>query len=1021
MTAATFPLASSLRQSDALVGDGVTTLFGPFNFRTFAPEDIAVLIKRAGEEAYSTLDSGYAVVTVDNPADPEGWTLFQLQFATAPLSTTSFYVIGDRNQNRSMAVRKANQFDTDAIDKQLSQIGVVQQETRRELDYAVKTDRGVQPLKVVETLEEGNVPVIGANGAIKNGPDVAAIAADATRAEQARDAAEAARNAIAVPTMHTDIFVGAGAGPYNLGRAILSQAALEIFLNRDVLQPGEFTVSGTTFTLVGFAPTSEDTILVVDRTAISIGKTSPGTVDLGTLDPTSIVGKFFAGLPSLLKAFGIAEDAGDQTAKFGLLQAQAAGAAVDFGKMFPEGDWPEDIRVVNGGMLMAGARVPGKDTFDMRGFRLTKSNDYDKWTQDKAHVLPGGVLCVVYVSGSGHHSNDNMIVAKYSYDRGATWSARRVLIRPETELQSTIIGSNNDQLTGMSAGCTLGGRQFLLWMSYEASGHRHFLWHRKAPDHRKIVTGMTAETFLGTSQLRFYRTNHGYFTGDPITLPALVVGGNDLVAGGNINGLTLPSSALTVTAASDTWFEITMTGLASASQSAIAATATLQNGFGPFQKLELSSALQAAYLALWPSLPGAGLPYLHGRAIDDNGDILSFLSTSNGAHVVRITSLRGPAMTMKSMGFTGGEVTAVNCGGSKFCGFTRGSDITGSSDERSKFWRTTDDFATCTVEYARPTDLLGGQVWDENTPLCLWNGKIMAARCERTDDPLDTRPAQAASMKTYLWAADVDDVFALGINAAPFTEIATLYWSGAKTAQSSPGVGVGSWLVSDVSPEAINNAFEGVPPNFSSAFYFMGCEVRNQTGRDTDWNRGQIYGIEFTDPRQPQRAIQDGGGVDAGRTSDLNFRELKNSELGANFAASAGAYIGTPPSTPVDLTTSPDYKGGGIRLFKDAAGLVHCFGRLDYGGAANIEAIAFVLEDGWRPAYDVEFFRSAGTPTIARAGGTNLVIRILGTNNISAADRGAVHVSRQASVGLAGAVTDISFDGMCWPADGDAR
>jgi len=1024
MTAATFPLASSLRQSDALVGDGVTTLFGPFNFRTFAPEDIGVLMKEAGDLRFSLLDSGYVVLPIDNPDDPQDWNLFYVRFSVAPASTTQFYVQGMRNQNRSMAVRKANQIDTDAIDKQLSQIGVVQQEQSRELGYAVKTDRGIDPLTIIDEPEAGDTLIAGGDGTLRTGPNATDLMAVATRAQQYADAAAAARDAIAVPTINATLFTGAGSGPYDLGRTILSAAALQVYLNNEILLPGEVTVSGHTFTLVGYAPTSDDKILVIDTTPISIGKPSGNSVDDNSLDPTSFIGKFAASAPNLLGAFGIEDDGTDQTAKFPALVARAAGGVVDFGQKFPAGDWPEGIRIENGGMTMAGALVPGQNTLRMEGFRLTRSNSYDKWAQDKAHVLPRGVLCCVYVSGSGHHSADNMVVCKFSHDGGASWSARKVLIAPETELQSTQTGNGNDKLACMSAGCTNDGRQFLLWMTYELSGHRHFLWHRKAPDHRKI--SCTVQTFIGESRLRIAYAGHGYYAGDPVTLPALVCGGNDIGAAGAINGLTKPGGGLSnllVTAADTGWFEVTLNGTASASQAGIATTATLQNGWGPFVKTEISSALQTAYLALWPSLPGAGLPYLHGRMIADNGDIIAFLSTANGAHLVRIASLYSVAPTVTKIPNIGqgGEVTGVACGSGRYAGFTRGTDVTGTSDGRSLFWRTDDNFATTTVEEVRPDDSHGGQIWDEITPICLCNGKLMAARAERTDDPLDSQPAQPASCRLYLWEADVDDAFAIGINAAKFEEIARLHWSGAKTAQSSPGVGVGSWAVHTPPPDAINNAMTGLSPNKQTAYLFIGCEIENQTGKDGDWNRGQLNVIRFTDLAQPQRAIQDGGGVSVGGTDDMFLRELASGELGSGFAASTGAYIGSPPSSPVDLTTSPDYKGGGIRLYKDKTGFVHCFGSLDYSGPINTEAIAFVLDEDWRPRYDVEWIVSAGAATIARTGGTNLVVRILGSNNISASDRGACHVSRQGNVGMAATITNIRFDGLMWPAEGDAR
>lgn len=922
-------------------------------------------------------------------------------------------------------------FSAQIVEGALDFLSIQIKQLAREMGYTIRVPYGVDAPALNGEAEEDHLLVGGADNTVvfsdTTTEDLFAASADAVNAaalaEAAATAAQAALAAIVVPTYNTYVF--AGPGPtFTVSKPILSPGAVEVFLNREVVLPSELTIVGATVAITGVTLTSEDTVMIVERTALSIGKPSGGTVDDHSYDLTSRTGKQAVNAPNLLAAYDVAENAGDQTADLAALQAQAKGFEIDFGGKYPQASWPTDIKIKNGGVMIKGTKVPGKDSFRVDSFRLTRSNAYDKWAQDKAHVLPRGVICVPYLTGSAHHSSDNALVAKYSHDYGGSFGPPEFIIRPETELQSTMTGSSNDRLTCMSAGCTLGGRQFFLWMSYETgSVHRHWLWHRKAPDERKVSGAtITAQTFSGQAKIRFNMANHGYVVGDPVTYPALVVGGHDLVAGDSINGMTLASNSnVLVTAATDTYWEIAMTGAASASQSGIATTATLQNGWGAMQKVELSSALQTAYLAFWPSLPGGGLPYLHGRIIADNGDILTFLSTSNGAHLVKIASLYTPTIVMTKMNFVGGEVTGVACGSNRYCGFTRGTDVTGSTDNRSLFWRTTDNFATIVSETVRVDDTVGGQIWDENTPLTVCNGYILAARCERTDDPLKVQPAQPASLRHYLWIVPVEDALNIGIGASPFIELSRLHWSGAKSSQTSPGVGVGSWVTVTPPADAIDNVMLGQTPNYSTAFYFCGSEIENQTGKDADWNRGQIYGFRFTDIRQPQRAVQDGAVSQVVSSGFANVRTLANSELGANFGTSKGAYIGSPPSSPVDLTVSTDYKGGGIKLVRDELGMVHCWGRLNYTGAADTEAIAFTLDHPFCPAEDCEFFISAGAATINRTGGVNLVVRILGTNNISAADRGTVHVSRLTAVGLAGTVTDISFDGLVWLGDGDAR
>lgn len=196
MTNATFPLEASLRQTAVMVGDGITTVFGPFVFKIFDIADVIVMRRDAGEDAFS-ID---ATVTISKTSTA-AWATFTLTFAVAPPATTSFYADGARLQTRSLAVTKGTGLDTDALDKELTKIGVVQQEQTRKLNSAALAERGVTPPTFREAITSGSFVIGGPDGTLVNGPNGLEVADVEALAAIADDISTVAGVAASIPTV----------------------------------------------------------------------------------------------------------------------------------------------------------------------------------------------------------------------------------------------------------------------------------------------------------------------------------------------------------------------------------------------------------------------------------------------------------------------------------------------------------------------------------------------------------------------------------------------------------------------------------------------------------------------------------------------------------------------------------------------------------------------------------------------------------------------------------------------------
>lgn len=897
----------------------------------------------------------------------------------------------------------------DAVDNELENISTAVNDHKRRIEDIRRSDGMVQ--NGIVTLDS-------------MAPDARhAIDTVATRAEDAAAAAQAARDEVVNPVapVFLETTGAAGYGPYSMGTNIGSKAGILVSVNG--VGTRDFTISGTTFTLSNALPaiTSADTITAAMFVGRSIGVPTENTVGVQQLDPEQIPFKVTTNYPRTLAVFGVddAPGADPQDSAIGAMVTQIPGVNVDMANSRVNVDaWQTGARFQRGEQVIKEVGIPVEDTFRMRSRRLTNTNTNCHWVQDKAFIGPRGQICVLYWDGTAHHSEDNKLVQIESGDGGSSYSAPEFLIRAEASAETTVVG-NTDNYSVMSAGLSPNQREILFVQKINASDETYELWDRLLPNHRKVNAGCTLETTNTQSKLRLNWPKHGYRVGEALTFQDLIPnGGADLASGGALNGVTLASGDVTVTAATETYIEFATATPANATQTGIPVTLIARNLVGAFTRTDVTTALEDAYTLAYGALPANGLNYQHSFATDGTSIVVG-MQTNDGASLIKFDSIYTIGPVVIPLGFKGGEPTVVYAGSGRWCGFVRGDDYLGSTG-RSKFWWSTDNLATFDYDDVRPSNLMGGQTWNEITPLTICNGWVLAARCERTDDPTATVQTRAASLLVYLLKARVDDVFALGAAAFKISIAGRIRWTGAKTNQGGPNAGTGSWVTYTPPLDAVNTAMSELAPNYERAFYIFSGEVETYRGDNDSWSFGQIFALEFEDIEAPGYGILEGGGATSIAPRIETIRNPFSSQLNTHWTAAVGTYqTDPPPTTPVDQTNSVDYKRGGVLYVKDGIGMVHMFGRINADGSAVNPA--FRLPAGLWPASDITVMTPAGAAKQNdRSAGTHVFVTIFGANSTNVADRGQVYIDREAAVGLGGAINNISLDGISWLADGAA-
>jgi len=141
-----YPLPREIRESAVLAGNGGTG-YGPFGFKIFDVEDVAVWLRPTGSNIFAP-----AAVTVVKTSDA-AFDTFSIIFAAPVSALDRFVVQGKRLHERQLAVTRAGAISAVDTERELSKQGSVLDELRRDVDRAVRLAPGA--------AGNGQLPVLG--------------------------------------------------------------------------------------------------------------------------------------------------------------------------------------------------------------------------------------------------------------------------------------------------------------------------------------------------------------------------------------------------------------------------------------------------------------------------------------------------------------------------------------------------------------------------------------------------------------------------------------------------------------------------------------------------------------------------------------------------------------------------------------------------------------------------------------------------------------------------------------------
>lgn len=156
-----YPIPRELRQTAVLSGDGVNATYGPFAFKIFDIEDVAVYTKVEPAIEFSLVAT--TVAKVSGLAQD----FFTVTFPAPLALTTEFVVTGARLAERSAGITKGTVLDQAALEKELSKQAVITQELRRDVDRAFKADFSQEP-QLLPPPEPGKFLGWTPDGALQN-------------------------------------------------------------------------------------------------------------------------------------------------------------------------------------------------------------------------------------------------------------------------------------------------------------------------------------------------------------------------------------------------------------------------------------------------------------------------------------------------------------------------------------------------------------------------------------------------------------------------------------------------------------------------------------------------------------------------------------------------------------------------------------------------------------------------------------------------------------------------------------
>ncbi|NTF67686.1 hypothetical protein [Rhizobium rhizogenes] len=150
MNGSPYPIPRQLRQTDVFVGDGGAVYSG-FNFKVFDADDVTVWTRVLGEDVFvRELD-----VTVEKVSDLP-FDDFTVTFLSGQPVTTEIVVLSARLDSRSAGVINGTRIDPTALEKELSKIATIEQELRRDIDRAVRSDFGAPSFVIQSPIPDGS-------------------------------------------------------------------------------------------------------------------------------------------------------------------------------------------------------------------------------------------------------------------------------------------------------------------------------------------------------------------------------------------------------------------------------------------------------------------------------------------------------------------------------------------------------------------------------------------------------------------------------------------------------------------------------------------------------------------------------------------------------------------------------------------------------------------------------------------------------------------------------------------------
>lgn len=360
-----YPLPEQVRETAVLNCNGVSTTYGPFDFKIFDEADITVYRKRVGETLYSILTT----VTVTKQA-ALAFDYFTITFPSVEPATTKFKVASERVHSRSIGVDRGTGLNVDALDKELSKQATILQELVRNFSTRlVQIDVGQTALTIDPGIVDGDTLMKSGNRLVKgaSATDITNAQSYASQALVSKNGASDAMTAAAASATQASNIVG-GLGTLTAAVANASTSAI----NAAASASGSFinAKADTTISAARARVADGETFLVITAALNQVDAYRRDSSTTQTYLATYTTA--LAGLPPESGwLFGIQDTANGLS--FGVNKAGQIwlNPASDFPRIFPTGFTIKDDFAPESGFLYAIG-----DTSGNLGFGLKKDGTF---------------------------------------------------------------------------------------------------------------------------------------------------------------------------------------------------------------------------------------------------------------------------------------------------------------------------------------------------------------------------------------------------------------------------------------------------------------------------------------------------------------------------------------------------------------------------------------------------------------------------------------------------------------------